>query len=1356
MARTAPLPNFPAIPGMNPGIFILGGGGGHGGGRGGRGGADGQGADGQGGQGGDSASEDGRGAGASGTGSGSGCPNPAHGGGGQISAGDPVDVATGRVSTIPAVDLVLPGPMRLVLTREYSSFAVERDVGLGFGWTHALAWEIEERRRHLVLWRGNGTREQIPRPEPGRSTWLSPARSIASEEGFYVLRDEHGWNRYFRRVGSGDRYLLFRIQNRWDHRIELEYDQDGQLSTITDAVFRAVHVRRHSSGRIAAFEVRNGPPGAEYVRFYSYRYDDAGDLVEVKDAEGAVTRYRYGDHLLTHVVHADGLTVRHRYDEQRRCVETWAEYPEGRDPSLDEGVAEVLADGRTVAKGVLHCTIDYHGDVTEVVDSRQLRRYVINEHKKVDKGCWGSAVWTQTYDPWGNLASSTDPELATWCWKRDDWGRVVTSQDPMGNTTELEYDEMGNLAVIRDALGVATHYEHDDRGALTRVWDDLGDIVQYRHDGLGHLVEALMPNGGTTRMAYDAHGNRIEIVEPNGGVRRIRYDYLGRVLAHVDPAGGETRYAYHLSGRLHTVMYPNGGMEVFEHDPVGRVRRIRDANDRVFELRWGGYDVIHEVVRPDGRSIKLRYDREGDLLRVINEAGEEQRYERSASGRIIGERTFDGRHYAYRHDAAGRVTQVRSAGLQTWNYTYDACGRLVRREHPDGALDEIDRDPLGRVVAARAAGIECLLTYDARGVLTRETVLGSVETSVVDYVNDLLGKPAEVRSSLGFHEKVARDPMGSPTRIQLGDHHAIRFDYDPCGTEVRRELPGGGAILSAPEAFGLLAHRRVTLAGSFDLAGEPDWIGPVPPGTVWQKSFSYSRGGELNAEHDPRYGSTRYEHDPLGQLVAVIPPDMQASMFGYDESGNRFASQGERYEPGGKLSARGAFEYIYDAEGALIERRDRKGADPPWRYCWSGAGLLEAIERPDGVKISFLYDAFARRVSKKIEGPGDVAQVHRYVWSGDALLHEVRQYVSSSGEPAVEVRTYCHGPNASVPMAQRTDLEIGGRKEEGAWEFLVTDANDAPDAIVSGRGEILAEIHMDAWGKVTPATRSATPFRHPGQYEDRETGLFYNRYRYYDPDLGRYISPDPIRLQGSLRGYTYADNRPETAIDSDGLQTTVTITRRDGTTVERSQGDEQPYHVAVDRALSPCTAHTAGAPRVVPETASAAESGGRRPSACAEPAALSGHLRDWETRNCPPRAPIHPDSDDGRRSLGDALDEISPENGIAARDQASNPMAPCANCSQSIPNLWGLTGPGARPPRDVIAPGYSPQTIAAMNRAAAANRPMDPGPPTQRFTPPQASTPSYNQRLRDHNQRTGDNRVVNTWNPTSGWGSQAP
>ncbi|WP_437647084.1 DUF6531 domain-containing protein [Sorangium sp. So ce362] len=106
---------------MNPGVWIMGGegGGGGGNGRGGSGSGNGQGAGG--GNGGNDAQGGGKGAGSCGPGSGAGCPNPSHGGGGGTHAGDPIDPVTGRVYTVPAVDLALPGPLPLVIKRTYSS-----------------------------------------------------------------------------------------------------------------------------------------------------------------------------------------------------------------------------------------------------------------------------------------------------------------------------------------------------------------------------------------------------------------------------------------------------------------------------------------------------------------------------------------------------------------------------------------------------------------------------------------------------------------------------------------------------------------------------------------------------------------------------------------------------------------------------------------------------------------------------------------------------------------------------------------------------------------------------------------------------------------------------------------------------------------------------------------------------------------------------------------------------------------------------------------------------------------------------------------------------------------------------------
>src|SRR5689334_3046867 len=139
MARTAPVPNIPAIPGMNPGVFVMGGGGG--GGSGGPGGGAGAGRQGAGGGSGGSQAQ----------GGGKGAPDPQR----YPLCGTkshPVDVATGRAFTHPILIVELPGPLPLQLTRSYSAHAHRRDVGLGWGWAHSLGWRVEERRRSIDVW----------------------------------------------------------------------------------------------------------------------------------------------------------------------------------------------------------------------------------------------------------------------------------------------------------------------------------------------------------------------------------------------------------------------------------------------------------------------------------------------------------------------------------------------------------------------------------------------------------------------------------------------------------------------------------------------------------------------------------------------------------------------------------------------------------------------------------------------------------------------------------------------------------------------------------------------------------------------------------------------------------------------------------------------------------------------------------------------------------------------------------------------------------------------------------------------------------------------------------------------------
>src|SRR5262249_23292605 len=101
------------------------------------------------------------------------------------SVSHPIDVVTGRVFTHPMREIVLPGPLPLVFERAYSSTARERDVGLGFGWSNTLGWEIEIGRRRITVWTDRGVAVPFHQLAVGVQT-IGPW-------GFFLRRDAEGF-----------------------------------------------------------------------------------------------------------------------------------------------------------------------------------------------------------------------------------------------------------------------------------------------------------------------------------------------------------------------------------------------------------------------------------------------------------------------------------------------------------------------------------------------------------------------------------------------------------------------------------------------------------------------------------------------------------------------------------------------------------------------------------------------------------------------------------------------------------------------------------------------------------------------------------------------------------------------------------------------------------------------------------------------------------------------------------------------------------------------------------------------------------------------------------------------------------
>jgi len=361
------------------------------------------------------------------------------------------------------------------------------------------------------------------------------------------------------------------------------------------------------------------------------------------------------------------------------------------------------------------------------------------------------------------------------------------------------------------------------------------------------------------------------------------------------------------------------------------------------------------------------------------------------------------------------------------------------------------------------------------------------------------GHRVRVQSSDGHLHHIERDEVGDVRRVELeGRRWQVDFERDALGLEVSRSFPGGVASRWDRDTAGRPTRRTILSAAE---------------GIVDDKRYEWDGEDHIRAILDAQHGDARYTHDNRGRLVAARLPWGEEQQRAMDAVGNIYGSpdrSDRRYGAGGRLEEADGTTYRHDEDGNLIEKADLLGETT--RYRWNGAGLLSAVELPDGREVSFSYDVMARRLSKVVHEPaGDelrLAKEVRWTWDGHSPLTEL-----DSGEGKT---TWVFDPETFNPLAKLQNGSVWG---------VVTDQIGTPTELIAQDGSVAYSTHIDVHGESRPVkAETACPFRWPGQYADEETGLSYNRWRYFYGASGAYVSGDPIGLAGGLRGRGYAED----------------------------------------------------------------------------------------------------------------------------------------------------------------------------------------------------------------------------------------
>ncbi|MGP9737737.1 MULTISPECIES: RHS repeat-associated core domain-containing protein [Halomonas] len=162
-------------------------------------------------------------------------------------------------------------------------------------------------------------------------------------------------------------------------------------------------------------------------------------------------------------------------------------------------------------------------------------------------------------------------------------------------------------------------------------------------------------------------------------------------------------------------------------------------------------------------------------------------------------------------------------------------------------------------------------------------------------------------------------------------------------------------------------------------------------------------------------------------------------------------------------------------------------------------------------EASYRYDGLGRRINKTVRHTNGTTATTHYGWDGDRIVRE-----ESDGQRT----TVVYEPGSFVPM-----LHIDDTQQGQVLSAFVTDALGTPMQLVAPNGEMKWQAQPNDWVAVKHQRGStAQPIRFQGQWHDEESGLYYNRHRYYDPQQGRYISQDPIGLLGGINLYGYVAN----------------------------------------------------------------------------------------------------------------------------------------------------------------------------------------------------------------------------------------
>jgi RHS repeat-associated protein len=869
---------------------------------------------------------------------------------------------------------------------------------------------------------------------------------------------------------------------------------DGPRTDVEDITTYYYYLTDDASGRYRAGDLQSIHNAEGHITEF-LEYDGNGRLTKIRDANGVINSFSYHPRGWPASVSFDGVKTLFTYDNVGNLIRTISH--DGSHVDFRYDAAHRLT-GITDSQGNrIEYTLDPDGNRIEentFDHNNALRRQL-----------------SRTFSSVGRLEQLIDSTGHSISYTHDGNGSLISTRDENLHSTIYEYDALDRLARSVDPLMGETFMAYDARDNLIRVTDPQGNVTDYQYDGLDNAVSMSSPDTGISHHEFDNAGNRVASIDARGVRIEYRYDALNRLTHIIYPdSSKDVSYSYdegaNGKGRL-TGMSDGAGTVNFTYDSRGNLlSENRWINDHQYQTKYF-YDAADRLVGleyPSGKIISYKLDESGRISGI--RTGPQTlvsnvRYEPFGPANFF---TYgNGLEYTAVFNLDQELTRLESGAGVNLDLEYGPAGSILSINDQTFAYD-----PLYRLIASSGDQDFLGIDYDAN-----DNRLHYQDMAINhSYTYESNSNRLETAGEWSY----ARDGAGNRMAKlnQAGDGQLYRFgDHNRMAEVIDRNA---GADIPAGEYLYDGKGRRIakTVSGN-------------------EIHFIYNPSGQLVGEYstggDGEYREYIYlESLPVAVLArsaeTVTPPGAELILDNGDQgttaTGN-WRSKTSREDFGS--------DYLYAAKSASTSYRWT--ATPPGDQYRVYAWWVDRKNQSGNVSYTIRH------------GSGEQDTVTRSQKTGGGQWQLLGSYSSEDGQDFVEISSESNKFTADAirwvsvnePVVTITD----------STHFIHFDHLGTPSRVTDENQSVVWAWDSIPFGSTQPdenpdgdSNRFVLNLRFPGQYYDSETGLHYNFFRTYDPEIGRYLESDPIGLQGGLNTYGYAGQNPLKLFDPFGLAVT--------------------------------------------------------------------------------------------------------------------------------------------------------------------------------------------------------------------------